>query len=97
MSALVHVPDVRFDEAMASIVTTVRPGAPIGIGLWGGFDHEGPLDHDTMEPPRFFSHRSHDRLATMLDRHVEIERFHVEEFDAAIEDYQFIVARSRPA
>ena len=48
MSTLVHVPDARLHEALGSIVSMARPGAPVGIGTWGGFDWEGTSDVDTI-------------------------------------------------
>lgn len=94
MSTLIHVPDARFDEAMGAITASVQPGAPIGIGLWGGYDEEGPNPDDVIEPPRFFSHRSHERAAEMLGRHGEIITFETQAFELLDEEYQFAVLRT---
>jgi SAM-dependent methyltransferase len=75
MSTLLHVQNVDFDAAMSEIVRVVRPGAPIAIGLWGGPDSEGPNERDTIQPPRFFSIRSDERVRAMLGEHGQIERF----------------------
>ncbi|MGI9614127.1 MAG: class I SAM-dependent methyltransferase [Acidimicrobiales bacterium] len=95
MSTLVHVPDARFDDAMRAITASVEPGAPIGIGLWGGYDDEGQNLTDVIEPPRFFSHRSHDRAVAMLDRHGEVISFETQAFDQLDEEYQFAILRTR--
>ena len=36
MSTFVHVPHERFDEAITEMLRVVEPGAPLGIGTWGG-------------------------------------------------------------
>lgn len=92
MSTLLHVPDARFDEAMRSIISVLRPQAPLAIGLWGGLDRESVSDFDRISPPRFFSLRSHDRLREMLGGHGRIERFETWERDSDWQ-YQFVVLR----
>ena len=94
MSTLVHVPDARFDDAMGAITAAVQPGAPIGIGLWGGYDEESQYPTDVIEPPRFFSHRSHDRAVEMLGRHGEVISFETKAFDQLDEEYQFAILRT---
>lgn len=75
MSTLLHVPDALFDSALTEICRVLRAGAPLGVGLWGGEDFEGPSEKDEIRPPRFFSVRSHDRLREMLARYGDVERF----------------------
>lgn len=75
MSTLLHVPNAEFDVAMSEIGRVARPGSPIAIGLWGGPDSEGPSDLDTIEPRRFFSIRSDERLQSMIRAYGAIERF----------------------
>jgi SAM-dependent methyltransferase len=96
MSTLLHVPNVDFDAAMSEIVRVVRPGAPIAVGLWGGPDSEGPNEHDTIQPPRFFSIRSDERIRAMLGEHGQVERFDTWS-EAGTEGlhYQFAVLRTR--
>ena len=96
MSTLLHVPNVDFDAAMSEIVRVVRPGAPIAVGLWGGPDSEGPNEHDTIQPPRFFSTRSDERIRAMLGEHGQVERFDTWS-EAGTEGlhYQFVVLRTR--
>ena len=94
MSVLVHVPDDRFDDTMNEICSSVVSGGLVGLGTWGGFDQEGPSDFDTIEPPRFFSFRSDDRLRTMLGRFGAILSFETVTFDVADgSHYQYVVLR----
>jgi len=87
MSTLVHVPDSRFDEAMRSISAAIRPDGLLTIGLWGGHDREFVSEFDRIKPPRFFSLRSHDRIAAMVGNYGRIERFDTWA-------YQFIILRT---
>lgn len=95
MSTLLHVPNADFSAAMSEIVRVARPGTSIAIGLWGGPDSEGPSDHDTIRPPRFFSFRSDERLRSMIRPHGEVERF--DSWTEPATDglhYQFVVLRT---
>lgn len=93
MSTLVHVSDADFGQAMAELIRVLRPGAPLAIGLWGGFDGEGTSGFDHIDPPRFFSHRSHERARAMLARQGEIEQFDTWPDDRSSWEYQFVVLR----
>ncbi len=93
MSTLLHVPDERFHAAMTSITRVLRAGAPLAVGLWGGFDREGISDFDTIKPPRFFSLRAHDRARSMLAEHGSVERFDTWTHGNGQWEYQFAVLR----
>lgn len=93
MSTLLHVPDVRFDAAMAAIVSCVRPGGLVAVGLWGGTDREGVIETDHFDPPRFFSLRNHNRIRSMLAQHGRPELFETWDADPGPWDYQFAVLR----
>lgn len=94
MSTLVHVPDARFDEALGSITAIAIPGAPIGIGTWGGFDWEGVSERDEIVPARFFSLRNHDRLPVMLAEHGTVEQFETYRPNPDTDwEYQFAILR----
>jgi SAM-dependent methyltransferase len=75
MSTLLHVPDADFDAALLEIRRVLTPGSPLAVGLWGGSDSEGLTVDDEIDPPRFFSFRSHDRVQEMLGRHGALEQF----------------------
>lgn len=93
MSTLLHVPDNRFDAAVAATTSSLRPGAPLAIGLWGGSDREFVNDTDRFDPPRFFSLRSDVRVQQMLERHGDVESFESWPSDRSDWSYQFIVVR----
>lgn len=96
MSTFVHVPHHRFDEAIREMLRVVRPGAPLGIGTWGGHEYEGVPAFGHLRPYRFFSLAAHDRWRQMLDRHGVVERFEVHDPHAGDGwQYQFAVLRSR--
>ncbi len=75
MSTFVHVPHSRFDEAIGELLRVVKPGAPLGIGTWGGLDFEGVPEFGDLRPYRFFSIASHERWRQMLGRHGDVEVF----------------------
>lgn len=95
MSTFVHVPDDRFDEAINSLMRVVRPGAPLGVGTWGGMDFEGVREFGELRPYRFFSLRSHDRWRRMLDECAGLETFETFESSGSHGwEYQFAVIRT---
>ncbi len=94
MSTLMHIPDDRFAAAMTEICRVLKPGAPIGIGLWGGVDREGVNNLGALDLPRFFSLRTNERAREMLAAHGKIERFETKEYyTPELETYQFVVLR----
>lgn len=95
MSTLLHVPDDRIDACLDEIARVLAPGAPLAIGLWSGPDEEGINEDDTIEPKRFFSRRSDQRLREILGRHGAIERFETWDVPDGDWPYQFAVLRSR--
>jgi len=94
MSTLVHVADDEFAAAMRSIVATLAPGAPLAVGLWGGFDFEGIAEFDTLLPRRFFSLRTHERARSMLAEHGALERFDTWSRETSTWQYQFAIVRT---
>jgi SAM-dependent methyltransferase len=96
MSTFVHVPDDRVDEALASVVALAKPGAPVAIGTWGGFDREGVHEFGEIRPYRFFSLRTHERWVATLARHASVETFDTRRPDPKIDwEYQFAIVRRR--
>ncbi|MFI6676351.1 class I SAM-dependent methyltransferase [Kribbella sp. NPDC050470] len=77
MSTLLHVADEDLDAALAEIVRVLRPGAPLGVGLWG--DEVGGervwQDDSGHGPGRFFSIRTDSAVQAALTRHGAIEQW----------------------
>jgi SAM-dependent methyltransferase len=95
MSTFVHVPHDRFDDAMRELLRVVVPGAPLGIGTWGGRDFEGVVEFGELRPHRFFSLAAHDRWREMLARHATVDAFRtVEASKPDGWEYQFAVVRA---
>ncbi len=77
MSTLLHVADEDLGAALAEIVRVVRPGAPVGVGLWG--DEVGReqvwQDESGFGPGRFFSLRTDSGMQEVLARHGTVEQW----------------------
>lgn len=96
MSTLLHVADADVDRALAELVRVLQPEAPLAIGLWGGQDWEGTRQLDDIEPRRFFSLRSDDRLREIVGRHGSVERFDTWTGEGTSWTYQALVLRLPP-
>lgn len=92
MSTFQHVPDERIDEALAEFVRVLEPGAPVTIGLWGGRDEiiDSTSSASGLHLPRHFTLRTHDRIRSILRRHLVIER--EETFASGSSDWEYHVA-----
>lgn len=98
MSTLLHVPDAQFAAALDAVAARLVDGAPLAVGLWGGHDQEGRSDRDRIEPRRFFSFRSHQRIQQLLGRVGPVERFDTWSRSGVTElQYQWAVVRVRAA
>ncbi len=98
MSTFVHVPHARKDEALAELIRVVRPGAPLGIGTWGGRDFEGHPEFGDFRPYRFFSLMEHDAWRSTLSAHGDVESFDTfGPVDGSGWEYQFAVLRAGDA
>ena len=100
MSTLMHVPIARFDDAMEAIVTVLRPGAPLGIGIWGssdGADREFVSEFAGHGTRRLFSLRTAERNLELFERHVTVEHLAVEDLGPDEWAYHLVTARTPSA
>lgn len=91
MSTFLHVPDADLGGVLSEVKRVLRPGAPMGVGLWGGRDFEGIWIEDD-DPKRFYSLRAHDRVQELFSAVFEVIEFEpmtIEGHDDA--DYQWMV------
>lgn len=95
MSTLQHVPDSQVDEALIEIVRVLEQGAPVTIGLWGGRDEiiESASSATGVQLPRHFTLRSHDRIRSILGRHLVVESD--ETFPAGPSDWDYHISACR--
>ncbi|MGN6600756.1 MAG: class I SAM-dependent methyltransferase [Actinomycetes bacterium] len=96
MSTLLHLPNAAVGRALGELVRVVAPGAPIGVGVWGGEDVEGvdpSMSDAAFGPARFFSLRSSQTWRRLLAEHADVERWEPW-VDARGVTYQFAVLRT---
>lgn len=76
MSTFQHVPDDRIDEALTEFVRVLAPGAPVMIGIWGGRDEvlESDWSASGVTLPRHFTLRTHQRITSIFDEHLAVQR-----------------------
>ena len=90
MSTLMHVPADEFEVAMRAVLVPLRPGALLGIGMWGGADHEFRTTPGPDGTRRLFSLRTAADNRARLAAHGAIEQWEV--WDAGPEDWEYHLA-----
>lgn len=54
-NSLLHTPKSHLSAVLAELRRVLVVGGLLQVVVWGGVDHEGPDEHDWLEPARFFS------------------------------------------
>jgi SAM-dependent methyltransferase len=54
MNSLLHVPPNELGGVLTEIARVLVVGAPLLIVVWGGVAHEGPVEDEWLDPPRYF-------------------------------------------
>jgi SAM-dependent methyltransferase len=77
-NCLLHVPDADLPAVLRAVHGVVRPGGLFFVGVYGSDEpHEGPLEHDHHDPPRFFSWRTDEQLQRYAREVFDVVDFHV--------------------
>lgn len=65
MNSLLHVPKRLFRDVLEVIRRSLRVGGIASITVYGGINHEGTLEDEWTDPPRFFAFYSDDDFALL--------------------------------
>jgi SAM-dependent methyltransferase len=65
MNVLLHVPKADLADVLEAIRRALVPDGLVAVCQWGGTDHEGFLEDDRYDPPRFFSLYSDEQFAAI--------------------------------
>jgi SAM-dependent methyltransferase len=78
LNCLLHVPNRDLPAVLAAVRAVLRPGGLFFLGVYGGNEsHEGPIEDDEHDPPRFFSWRTDDQLLSFAtDARFDVVDFH---------------------
>ena len=58
LNCLLHVPTHALPSVLQKLRELLRPGGLFFLGVYGGFEQEGPHEEDWHDPPRFFAHHT---------------------------------------
>jgi SAM-dependent methyltransferase len=72
---LLHVPHDDLPGVYAEIRRVLEPGAPLLVVVWGGRRHEGPFEHEWLDPPRFFNLYPDDEMLAIDKPGFELDEF----------------------
>lgn len=65
MNSILHVQKNLFPIVVKVLRRSLRTGGIALIVVWGGYNHEGPLDDEWTDPPRFFAFYSDEDFASL--------------------------------
>ena len=78
--SLIHVPPDRRDDVYREIRRVLQPGSPLLVLTWSTDEqHEGTLDQEWLDPPRYFAFYTDDQIEEMTFPGFTKERFVVRE------------------
>ncbi len=75
MNSMLHLPKIEFPNALREIDRLLKQDGLFYLGVYGGFDHEGIYEDDFMEPKRFFSHFTDERIQVEAAKFFDIQSF----------------------
>lgn len=76
VNSLLHVPESDLHDAVVEIRRVLADGSPLLVVVWGSeHRHEGPFDHEWLEPPRFFSLYTDEQLLALTWPGFEVRSF----------------------
>ena len=74
MSTLMHIPTADVPQTLTAMVASLRPGAPLCVGVWGGDQGDIIGEFGLDGHQRFFSLRPFDVNLTLFAACGEVER-----------------------
>ena len=93
MSTLMHLPTTEVPAALQAMVRTLRPGAPLWIGQWGGGMGEHVDDEHIEGERRLFSLRSFEQNRELLGAVATVEHGEIWPVDPAGWEYHMFHLR----
>lgn len=65
LNSILHVKKELFPDALRAIRRSLRLGGIALVVVWGGTNHEGTLDDEWTDPPRFFAFYTDEDFAAL--------------------------------
>jgi SAM-dependent methyltransferase len=75
LNSLLHLPKRHLPQALANIRAVLKPEGLFFLGVYGGPNSERIWEDDPLEPKRFFSFYSDDRLQQVVGQFFDILAF----------------------
>lgn len=65
MNSLLHVPPDELSNVLVEIARVLKSGAPLLVVVWGGIPHEGVVEDEWLDPPRYFRFYTDEALLSL--------------------------------
>jgi len=93
MNCMLHVPKRKLPGVLKGIRAVLRIKGLFYIGVYDGFDHQGPWEDDSYRPRRFFSLYADEALQDLLIDLFEIVHFKTVPLDENRSHFQSVILR----
>jgi len=93
MNCMLHVPKRKLPGVLKGIRAVLRIKGLFYIGVYDGFDHQGPWEDDSYRPRRFFSLYADEALRDLLIDLFEIVHFKTVPLDENRSHFQSVILR----
>lgn len=65
MNALLHVAPDELSDVLVEIARVLTSRAPLLVVVWGGISHEGVVEDEWLDPPRYFRFYTDEALLSL--------------------------------
>ncbi len=93
MNCLLHVPKRELPGVLKGIRAVLKTRGLFYMGVYGGFDHQGPWQDDSYRPRRFFSLYADEALQDLLVDFFEILYFKTVPLNEKNVHFQSVILR----
>lgn len=95
LNCLLHVPTRDLPAVLQKIQELLRPAGLFFLGVYGGSEEEGPHEHDSHVPPRYFAHHTDEFMLRAVAPYFELVSFKAIPLEKLAWHFQAMVLRRR--
>lgn len=95
LNCLLHVPTHDLPIVLQKLCELLRPDGLFFIGVYGGFEEEGPHGEDWHDPPRFFAHHTDEFMQQATAPYFDLVSFKAIPIEGQAWHFQSMILRRK--